>query len=154
MTINSKIKTIFFDWGGTLHDPQGDVLFPGVPELLRKLAERYTLVLISLAKSAAPDARREKIKNSGIESYFKLILVGADDKDEMYEQALKDLAVSPEEVAVIDDRTIRGIAWGNRQGAMTIWIKRGKFASEGPTEETGQPVHRIDAVTEVAGILL
>ncbi len=144
-----KTKAIFFDWGGTLHNRKTDTLFRGVPKLIQKLSTRYQLALISLAKSSSPKDRRREIKESGIAKCFTLILVSSEDKDGMYEKALVKLGVIPEEVIVVDDRTARGVAWGNRRGAITVWIKKGRFAGELPTTETGSPTCTIRNITEI-----
>jgi FMN phosphatase YigB (HAD superfamily) len=146
------IELIIFDWGGTLHESKTDSIFDGVPEVLDKLSERYPLVLISLAKSQDPKTRRQKIGDSGISQYFKSILVGGEDKDEMYESILSDLNVNPENVLIVDDRAIRGIAWGNRKGAKTIWIQQGKFANELPDNETGTPTFVISDIKDLNNI--
>ena len=39
------IKSIIFDWGRTLHDPDAHGLFPGAREVVEELAKCYTLVL-------------------------------------------------------------------------------------------------------------
>lgn len=137
-----------------MHDPETDTLFPGVFELIRELSKDYLLVLISLAVTASSEKRRESIEESGIAKYFKLILVNEENKDEMYERALAELGVKPEEVAVVDDQVCRGIRWGNSRGAMTIWLKRGKFADELPTKETGDPAQVIGDIRELSPIFI
>lgn len=142
-------KAIIFDWGRTLHDPETDALFEGVSEMVQKLSKQFNLALVSLAKSDSPPARKKKIEKSGIAKYFKVILVGGEDKDEMYEHALTELGIAPSEVAIVDDRTVRGIAWGNRKGAVTVWVKRGKFAKELPDERTGNPMFTVSNTQEL-----
>jgi FMN phosphatase YigB (HAD superfamily) len=153
--MGGNIKLIIFDWGGTLHDPVAKELFPGTIEVLKKLAENYELALVSLAKSQPYAERLRKIEESGIVPYLKKVLVDEEDKDGLYEKLLKDFDLRPENVAIVDDRTIRGIAWGNKHSAMTIWIKRGKFANELPNETTGNPTHIINNLSELltGGIL-
>jgi len=136
-----------------LYNPDADALYEGVSELINDLAKRYTLVLVSLAKSDTPQGRRQKIQESGIAQYFKMILVGGEDKNEMYEKVLTDMKIKSEEVLIVDDRTVRGIAWGNRRGATTVWLRRGKFADELPTKETGNPTFTINDVTELKDYL-
>ena len=148
-----NIKAIIFDWGKTLHDPTIDALFPGAAEVVRILHEKYTLALISLAVSETSDVRRKKIDESGIAQYFKIILVDTDNKDAMYERVIQDLGVSPPEVAVVDDRVVRGVAWGNHHGAATIWIQQGEFADELPDEHTGKPTYIIKDISELKNIL-
>jgi FMN phosphatase YigB (HAD superfamily) len=153
--MKNKIKFIIFDWGGTLHDPMAKELFPGTVEVLDKLSKAYTLALVSLAKSQPYAERMKSIEENGIVPYFKKILVDEEDKDDLYEKLVRDFNMKPENIAVVDDRTIRGIAWGNRRGTMTVWVKRGRFANELPNEITGEPTHTIEDLNELlaGGIL-
>lgn len=149
----SKIKAIIFDWGRTLHDPDTDGLFPGTQEVLEELSGKYTLALVTLAKSQSVEDRRRTIRESEIGFYFRAVVIGNEEKDALYEEVLKELALLPENVVVVDDRTIRGISWGNRSGAMTIWMRRGKFAEELPVGETGDPTHTITDLSALTRIL-
>ena len=152
MTKN-EIKAIIFDWGRTLHDPETDTLFSGVLETVQNLSKNYSLALVSLAKSDSPEKRRKKIEESGVAEYFKLILVGEDNKNAMYEKVLTDLKVTPKEVVIVDDRIVRGVAWGNYKGAVTVWLRKGKFAEELPSQETGDPTFTINDITELNNLL-
>ncbi len=145
----SHIKAIIFDWGRTLHDPDADGLFEGTPEVILGLSQKYKLVLVSLAKSQSEDERRKTIAESGIAEYFEIILIGEENKGNIYEEAIKELALSHREVAVVDDRMVRGISWGNKVGAVTIWLCRGKFSGELPTEKTGTPTKIIRDIREL-----
>ena len=145
---------MIFDWGRTLHDPETDTLFRGVATLLQKLSPAYDLVLVSLAKSDSPENRRERIAASGIAHHFKLILVGGEEKNELYEKALETLGAAPRDVVVVDDQVLRGVRWGNQRGTRTIWLRNGKFARELPTQETGNPTFTITNITEVASLPL
>ncbi|MDO8561857.1 MAG: HAD family hydrolase [bacterium] len=147
-------QVVIFDWGRTLHDPETDALFRGVPELIAELSRRYTLALVSLARRLPANERRRVIEESGIAHFFKLVFVTEEDKNEMYEKVLSELNVEPAKAIVVDDRTIRGVAWGNRRGATTIWLRQGKFAAESPNEETGEPSHIIANITELRDLLL
>ncbi len=153
--MENGIKLIIFDWGGTLHDPVAKELFPGTIKVLEKLHWHYQLALVSLAKSQSYEERMKTITERGVAPYFAKILVDEEDKDGLYEKLLKDFNLNPQNVVVVDDRTIRGIAWGNKHGATTIWVKRGKFANELPTEETGRPTQIIHDLGELltSGIL-
>ncbi len=132
-------KLIIFDWGRTLHDLETGTLFNGVPELLKELSAQYVLALVSLAVSETTEERRKKIDESGVAQYFTLILVGGENKDEMYERVLSELNITVQNTIVVDDQVIRGISWGNNRRAETIWVRWGKFADILPTDETGTP---------------
>jgi FMN phosphatase YigB (HAD superfamily) len=148
------VKAIIFDWSGTLHDKKGGVLYDGVADVLAELSAKYVLALISLAASETSEERRKVIGASGVARYFEIILVDDKNKDAMYENALAQLRVSPKEVAVVDDRVIRGVAWGNRHGATTIWVRRGEFADDMPTAATGEPTIIIKDVRDLRDIFI
>ncbi len=152
--MGSNVNSIIFDWGRTLHDPETDTLYSGVPEMISECSKKYTLVLVSLAKSDSPEGRRKKIEESGISGYFKEILVDSDDKDALYERVIVDIRVAPDKVAIVDDRVIRGIAWGNKKGAVTVWFRNGKFSEELPNERTGRPTFTVSTIGEMKDLFL
>jgi FMN phosphatase YigB (HAD superfamily) len=147
-------KVVVFDWGRTLHDPDTNDLFPGVRELLTDLSKKYTLALITLPSSETAEERRRKIEHLGVAKFVPHIFVAETDKAQTFEKLLKDLNVDAEEIVIIDDRAIRGIAWGNAKGATTIWLRKGKFADELPNEQTGQPTHTIHELSKLSDLLL
>jgi FMN phosphatase YigB (HAD superfamily) len=151
----SQIKAIFFDYGWTLNNPDLEALFPEVIQVLEQLKPKYKLALISLAKSQDTNERRETIKARGLEPFFNYILIGQEDKDEMYEQVLNELNLLPQQVAIVDDRVIRGITWGNKREATTIWLKRpeGKWSHQEPSEESGAPDFIIEDLIGLIPIL-
>ncbi len=148
-------KVIIFDWGRTLYDNDNDCLFPGVPELLEYLSNRYRLAVVSLTSQgeAAIQKRWQIIRENGLEKHFSSILFTSEDKDKLYEETLRGLGVSPEEVVIVDDRTVRGIKFGNSRGAKTIWLKKGKFRDELPNKETGEPDYIISDIVEIRGLV-
>jgi FMN phosphatase YigB (HAD superfamily) len=150
------IRAIIFDWGRTLYDSEGEALFPGVPEMLANLSHRYMLAIVSLV-SGDYDVRVAQrgavLRDADLERYFAAIRFVPSDKDRAYEEAMAAPGVRPDELAIVDDRALRGIAWGNRHGATTIWLRRGRFAAELPDATTGAPTHTIGDVTKVARLL-
>jgi FMN phosphatase YigB (HAD superfamily) len=151
-----KTKHIIFDWGRTLYDSDHEELFPGVAGLLPELCEKYSLYIVSLASKGEEEIakRRAMIKGFGIEKYFTDIFFAPEDKDSLYDGLVAKYNLDLSETAVVDDRIIRGIAWGNRHGATTIWFQNGKFAHELPTKETGDPTHRITRFSKLRKIFL
>jgi FMN phosphatase YigB (HAD superfamily) len=146
-------KTIIFDWGRTLYDPEIQSLDKSVPSLLERLKEKYNFVIVSLAKDGNIQKRTELIKKYNIEKYFIKIVFTIDDKEKAYTETVNQLALSPKNTIIIDDRVVRGIAWGNMFGATTIWLKKGKFSTELPNEQTGQPTFTIKDFAELKDIL-
>ncbi len=146
-------KLIIFDWGRTLYDPETKDVFLGVPEMLRTLSNQYKLAIVCLATDGDFDRRKKIMKDSGVEELFSLILMAEGNKDLLYEKALSELGFVPKDVIIVDDRTLRGIRWGNANGATTVWVCKGKFSNELPNEETGEPDYTVTEVTELLGIL-
>lgn len=143
------IKGIIFDWGRTLYDNEREELFPETEEVLKNLSKIYQLAIVSLAKDGNFEKRWKIIKGKDLGKYFKSTLFTQDDKDKLYVDTLEKMKLKPNEVVVIDDRIIRGVAWGNKHGAKTVWIKKGKFSNELPDEVTGAPTFIINNLKEV-----
>lgn len=150
------IKAIIFDWGRTPYDTEQGAFFSTVPTLLAELSQRYALAIVSLVSGdyvARTNERRAALADANLGVYFAAIQFVPQDKDRAYRETLARLGVSATEVAIVDDRVKRGIAWGNRHGATTIWLRRGRFAAELPDATTGMPTHTIDAIEAVATLL-
>lgn len=147
-------ELIIFDWGRTLHDNDKKDLFEATPGILKYLSGKYTLAIVSIAKSEDIEDRWQVIDHYGLRPLFASIMfVSAEEKNAAYERSLTDLGFGPQQTWIVDDRTVRGIAWGNRRGAKTIWLCKGKFAHELPNAETGQPTHTIHDLSELYQIL-
>lgn len=146
-------KLVIFDWGRTLYDPDTKDVFPGVPGILKHIRSKYELAIVCLATDGDINRRIKVMEANGIKDLFSKILIAKEGKDKLFEQALSELGYSPEHTVIVDDRTIRGIQWGNQQGATTIWMKQGKFSEELPNTETGQPDYIISNIREILAIL-
>lgn len=147
------IKAIIFDWGRTLYDSENQALFPGTEKVLQFLSKLYLLVIVSLASDGNIEKRIQILRECRIEKYFAAVYFAQNDKDSLYAIALSRLLLTPREVVIVDDRTIRGIKWGNAHGATTIWLRRGKFMNEEPSKETGPPTYVISTLEEVCSLL-
>jgi FMN phosphatase YigB (HAD superfamily) len=149
-----KIKAIMFDWGKTLYDSENNTLFPGTESVLQLLSTLYVLVIVALASDGNIEKRMHLLRTYGIEKYFTAIYFSQKDKDALYTTALARLGLPAKDVAIVDDRVVRGIRWGNACGATTIWLKRGKFINEEPNKETGPPVYVISNLQEMCSLQL
>ena len=148
------VKAIIFDWGRTLFDSENSVLFPQTKQILEMMSQRYVLAIVSLASDGNVEKRKNIVCATEIETYFQSIRFSQTDKDSLYESTLVELALNPYEVAIVDDRIIRGIKWGNTRGAATIWLRKGKFAHEEPNEDTGMPTYIIQNIGELCQLPL
>ncbi|MBI4032321.1 HAD hydrolase-like protein [Candidatus Berkelbacteria bacterium] len=151
------IRAIIFDWGRTLHDPEGRRIYPDAIETIPQLAERYRLAICTIVGTSTESVRVLKVRTSPIGRFFRSVrsTTVAQVKDLLFEKTLDDLGLVPAEVVVVDDRVKRGVAWANRVGATSVWLHRpgGKFSDELPTAETGQPTYIITALDELPGVL-
>lgn len=146
------MRAIIFDWGRTLYDSESQALFPRTKEVLQVLSRRYLLAIVSLASDGNIEERQQMLQAFDIKKYFTSIHFDQKDKDHLYMLALSTLGLLPREVVIVDDRVIRGIRWGNIHGAMTIWIKQGKFMHEEPNGETGMPTYTIRTLEEICSL--
>jgi FMN phosphatase YigB (HAD superfamily) len=155
-----NIKAIIFDWARTLYDPETNQEFSNAVDILEYCTQKkYRLALVSLVtkKENLPgtslETRNQQIKTSPLSKYFEKILTTEDDKNSILDETVKHFGLSNSEILIVDDRTIRGILYGNQRGISTVWLRRGKFANELPNEETGQPTYTIHSLTELKNIL-
>jgi len=146
-------KAIIFDWGRTLYDNENKQLFPDALSILDYVSKKYKLAIVSLATKESIEERNSLIRNMKVDHFFEHILIDSKDKDRMYSQVINNFNIDPRDLILVDDRTVRGISWGNKIGATTIWLKKGKFSNELPNEETGSPSHIIENLSELLRLL-
>jgi FMN phosphatase YigB (HAD superfamily) len=150
------MKLVIFDWGRTLYNPEVHGLFPDTRVTLEYLKESgYNLAIVSLATAghAQIEERLEIIKEENLQPLFHSIKFDISDKDAMYVDTVQELHVDPADTIIVDDRVVRGIAWGILHGCKTIWVQSGKFAGELPNEKTGYPDHTVTTIGELRNIL-
>ena len=147
----NKIEAIIFDWIGTLYQFGGKGLFPYSERVLKELKPKYKLAVISKAVSNNVENRMCQINE--IKQYFKVIIADVDKTPEQFSECMRQLKVKPENTLVVDDRTVRGIQIGNQLGCQTAWIMQGKYSSEIPNEETGEPTYKINSIEDLLKIL-
>lgn len=151
------INAIIFDWGRTLFDSDAKKEFPESEKILQQCRERrYRLAVVSLVTAAANSTlkeRIEKIESSPLRHYFEIALVTDTDKDVLFNQVVTHFVLPRSEILIVDDRTVRGIRYGTRNGHPTAWIQKGKFAGELPNKETGQPTYIVHSLGELLELL-
>ncbi len=149
------VTSVIFDWGRTLWDPEREALFHGVEELLARISGQYDLYIVSMASKGEEEIvrRKELIRSLSLEPYFKEIVFVTEEKGEAYASVFARHALVPSHTMIVDDRMVRGIAWGNDVGAVTVWFQNGKFADELPDESTGQPTCHIREFLELQNLL-
>lgn len=150
------VRAVIFDYGHTLHDHGRDDFFPDAAEVVGYLRRKYRLAVVSITWADTMEKRAAQIRSAPFADAFeivKLILPGADGKDGALEATVRELGLSYGEVALVDDRVVRSIAWGNRRGCVTIWLRKGKFSGELPDQSTGEPTYTIHELSELKNIL-
>jgi len=147
-------KMIIFDYGRTLYRETDD-FFPDAIPVVRTLAEKYRLSIVSVSPVDEEETRIEALREKGILDHFEEIVFTAsgDAKSKEYEALLRKVDLKANEVVVVDDYIIRGIAWGNAAGATTVWFQNGKFADLVPNDETSDPDFTIHSLSELPKIL-
>ncbi len=151
------IKAIIFDWGRTLFDSETKKEFPEAEKVLASCKERgYRLALVSLTSihsNATLEERKRQIENSPLRKYFEAVAVTDTDKDKSFDEIVQKLNLPREEILIVDDRTVRGIRYGNLRNHPTVWLQKGKFANELPNKKTRNPTYTIHSLPELPEIL-
>jgi len=149
------IKLFIFDYGRTLFDRENNRFFDDATPVLKQLATQYKLAIVSYSKPIEVVARNRQLQRAQLyELFHKIIFCDSPQaKDDSYANVISQLAVSVQDTAIVDDHIIRGVAWGNRNGATTYWFKNGKFSSVGPTAETGTPSYTIKKLNDILATL-
>lgn len=131
---------IIFDFNRTIYDPESNCLLPGTELVLSILLKRgFILYLIS----RAAESRKELIEKLNISKYFKNIIVTPQKSKDDFNNILGKEDVIRERSFVVGDRVREEIKIGNQLGLNTVWLQRGKFASEFPQNLDEQPTYII-----------
>ena len=148
-------EMVVFDYGRTLYDRETDGFFPDAVSTVRSLAARFRLGIVSVSRPEDESERLQALKDAGILQHFEEILFTASGsrKADTYRELLQKTGLGADEIVVVDDYIIRGIAWGNRAGAKTVWFRNGKFADLEPDANTGQPDYTIHSLSELIQLL-
>jgi FMN phosphatase YigB (HAD superfamily) len=153
-----NIKAIIFDWGRTLYDVDNKKEISDSEDVLSYCKQKvYKLCVASLARPLTGDnveQRRKQIENSSLYKYLDMLEVSdVKEKDEMLDSLVKKLNLAKEEILFVDDRVVKSIKYGNKNGHPTIWLKSGPFADELPNSETGMPTFTIEILSELKNII-
>ncbi len=153
-----KIKAIIFDWGRTLFDvdikkeesDSGDVL-------LYLKQKDYKICVASLARPLTGDntkERKKQIETSLLGKYIDMLEVtDVKEKDEILDRLVEMLGMERRDILIVDDRIVKSIKYGNKNGHPTAWLQKGAFANELPNSETGIPTFTIKTLSELKSII-
>jgi len=155
-----NIKAIIFDWARTLYDVESEKEFEDAEDVLVYCkSKNYHLGLVSLIDKEESiidttiESRNKQIGNSSLKNYFEKILTTEGNKDLIIEEMIKYFGFPNNEILIVDDRTIRGIKYGDKHGCQTAWLQKGIFQNQLPNNETGDPTYVIKSLSELKGII-
>jgi len=154
-----NIKAIIFDWARTLFDRDNNKEFTEAEEVLKYCqGKAYRMAVVSLVTAkndpgTTMEDREKEMEQSPLRKYFEMALVTDGDKDKLFDQVVAHFNVPRDRILIVDDRTVRGIKYGNKHGHPTVWLQKGKFADELPSEEMGQPTHIVSELIELLKII-
>ena len=148
-----KINFIFmeafiFDFNRTLYDPETGMFVPGAVKSLEDLKKSGALLFL-IGKGT--NERSKLINELGLHRYFDEIIV-KEEKD-LADFKYLQIKYPDADFFVIGDRVKKEIRFGNVCGFKTIWLKRGKFASELPENDEEKPWKIIAEFDELMGVL-
>jgi FMN phosphatase YigB (HAD superfamily) len=151
-----KIKAIIFDWGRTLFDVDANKEYSDAKEILSYLKQKdYKICIASLVRANTTiKERKQQIETSSFYKYIDLVeLSDSKEKDEMFNNIIQKLNIPKEEILLVDDRVVKSIKYGNKNGHPTVWFQNGLFANELPNEDTGNPTFIIHSLFELKEII-
>ena len=150
------ITLVAFDYGRTLFDREKDEFFPDAKKTILALEKRYILSIVSYSKKNDVEQRYSSLKKLGVLQCFSDIIFveKPESKFQAYEKLIEKHSVRASQLAVVDDYVIRGVAYANRLGAVSIWLKKGKFSNELPDENTKKPQHIIHELSDLRRVLI
>lgn len=136
---------IIFDYNRTLYNPETASLYRGVVSLLKNLSQENELFLISKKE----EGRAARLQELGIAQYFQKITF----VENKTTATFLALTGTTSNVLVVGDRIRGEIQLGNQLGFTTVWLKRGKFATELPEKPEEKPDYTITRITALASII-
>ncbi|MGB4076803.1 MAG: HAD hydrolase-like protein [Minisyncoccia bacterium] len=132
--------TLIIDFNRTLYDPETDALMDGALALLT-YAKNKSITMHLLSKRE--EGRERRIEGLGIAAFFTSIIVTNEKEPEL--RRLIEHALDP--VFVLGDHLHNEIRLGNRYGAKTLWLRRGKFKHlrrESPEDVPWQTIETLE----------
>src|SRR3989344_5492719 len=140
---------IILDFNRTLYDPDSERLVDGALDFLRSYSKTYALALIG----KGDDRRASLIEELEIRKYFKHVQLNEEKEEADFTDCMKRLSFNPGSTWSVGDRIKKEIRLSNRSGIKTIWLRTGKFASEGPELAEEEPMFTVSSFREIAGII-
>lgn len=142
------MKILIFDFYRTLYNPEKEGLEKSSKKVLKTLLKSgFELCLVSQGKE-----REDLIKKLNLEKYFSKILLSSEKSLEDFKKLVTG-EVEKKASFVVGDRVKKEIKFGNLLELKTVWLKKGKFADERPSDPTEEPDFVIEELEEVLKII-
>jgi len=130
-------------------------LYPRVLPMLKKLRKKgLKLVLIT---SGIYERQWKKIKILKLEKEFDLIYVHDFEKDVSkfgkFKKAMDNFGLKPRNIVVVGDKVSSEIRMGNRLGATTVRLLKGRFSKMKPRNELEEPDYTINNIPDIVPLL-
>lgn len=143
------MRNIIFDWKRTLYDPDTKELIEGALDLLKYLKSHH-IPMILVGKGGKD--MNDEVKRLRVEKYFKKIIFAEGEKDSnVYVPHISK--ENYKKTLFIGDRVKSELEIGNELGAITIWVKQGKFAKELPENEDQEPDYTVASLNDCLSLL-
>ena len=126
-------------------------LLPGAEELVRYLAEKYPLTIVT---NGFIEVQYEKFDKSGLKNYFSHIVLSEEvgcqkPNPRIFEEALRMNGLAAEDVVMIGDSWNSDIQGAINAGIDQIWIRK----SQDPLPEGQSATYLVQSLSEVMEIL-
>jgi len=141
------LSLIIFDWKRTLYDLDAKELIEGSLDLLESIKNK-NISMILVGKGG--EDMNVEVDRLGIRDYFNDIVFAQGDKDS---KVFAKFVKQPESTLFIGDRVRSELEIGNQLGAMTIWVKQGKFASEEPLSSDQKPDYIVSSLKDCSKLI-
>ena len=127
-------------------------LYPEVLALLPSLRRRYRLALIT---NGASDTQRGSLRMLGIEQAFDAVVISgevgvAKPDPAIFQVALRDLGVGPEQAWHIGDDPLTDIAGAHAAGLTAVWLNRSESLW---SHVEPAPRYEVSSLSELAKLL-
>ncbi|MDB5237900.1 MAG: hypothetical protein JWM46_170 [Candidatus Kaiserbacteria bacterium] len=143
------MKLTIIDFNRTVYDPDTGELVPGALALLQSLSARMPVVLVSRNEPGRGDI----VSELGIASYFAEAIFTPAKSPELFLEIMERHRTHPQETLVIGDYITEEIMHGNKAGARTIRLKRGKFKDHTPKRPEEEAWRTVDDLSEIEELL-
>lgn len=131
-----SLRAVIFDFNRTLYDPETDMFYPGVFDMLR----RFKTAGVKLGLwSRDEKARAETISRDGLRELFDYVLIVRSKSADDIQQLCIILGVEPSETAVVTDPVRSDLTAAKAAGTYVICVRQGKFVSDRPYTLAEQP---------------